>query len=137
MDGISVDMTNLLAAPVPPIDLTSAAYVDPDLLEEILPELVDEAIQYFNDLIADLFPNGQLHLMRKEGANARLASFISRTVASDLPYIEDTKYIDKYRQGVYPALQSPYWAALMAVPSFFKREQRDFLDLWRDKVVNP
>ncbi|MDZ4249528.1 MAG: hypothetical protein U0990_05500 [Candidatus Nanopelagicales bacterium] len=118
----------------------SQAYLDLDADEMIkmLEQLVGWGKSYMHDITESMFPDGRLPLTRDtKGATAELESFLERTYPQDYGYLEDLDYIDKYRKGEYPPLQSPYWLAMMAVPEFFKREQRRFRDLYRDKILKP
>lgn len=113
-----------------------SAYVTPDMMEGVIVELVAEAVDYFNNLLTDFFPNGAQHGLRKQKASDRLRSFLERTLAEDVPYLEDPKYLEKFRTGVYPPLGSPYWVALSAVPIFFNQERKDFIELYRKEIVD-
>lgn len=80
------------------------------------------------------FPDFLLPTMVEPSAERRLAHYVSRTAQEDWPLLQDPDYIDKYHAGLLPALISPLWANLVAIPFIWKKARADFLSLYRDRV---
>ena len=113
-------------------------WVDPDQADEVIRDLGKEIAERFWQTLDDTFPNGNIPTLRIQVGKDALRSFLTRTALSDRPYLlEDPKYLEKYRHGIYPMLVSPYWQGLMAAPPYFEKEQAQFRRLWHQYVEDP
>lgn len=119
----------------PPV-AQSVPYVTPEELEEAIRELVPLAWETLKEAVHDIMPDYQIHgMVPIKGHSAELESFISRTVIDDLPYLIDVSdYVDRYKEGRAPPLQSPYWLGLLSWPEAFEHERKRFKQLWKEEI---
>ena len=118
----------------------AAVYLEPDeenvLLLEIFKEEVARVrgqLRHFAQLMS-VFPKGQVSPLEELPAAQRLVRYLLLTNSADLSFLREPRYIEMWRQGIMPGLQSPYWLNYMSIPDAFVMRQRDFLDLLRDQL---
>jgi len=107
---------------------------DPETEAELLEEYARESAEEFFDVILDAFPGWQVPPMKKLPARDRLARYMQNTVRSDLDYLMDPQYTEKYKRGEVPAVASPFWLNLLSLPVVFKAVASDFRRVARDRV---
>ncbi len=91
--------------------------------------------------IETTFPEFRLPTSQQASRDARLAFYTNGRVDPatgqtyggtdpiDYPFLRDRQYLKKLKDGVYPALRSPFWLDLVNMPPVFTFVQRDFLRL--------
>ena len=102
---------------------------------ELLEIVAKEAAQEVDDFVTWLLDNGIPTNMNMPPAE-RLALYTRLTDPRDFPYIMDPNYLDLFEQKRVPALVSPRWLNVMAVPEFFRAMATDFRNVYRTQVLD-
>ena len=113
-----------------PITFTLSADTENEIMEAQAERLAGEVM----DDILNAFPDFRLPTSQAVDGPARLAKYTEETSEADFPMIMDKDYLDKYRQGIYPQPESPFWNDLIGVPVAFRYAQADFSRLYNRMV---
>lgn len=103
--------------------------------EEILKEVVEARVDRFEEMLKQMAADGPPLPGKKQEPAARLAAYMRGTLPEEIDMVLDADYELKASLGIYPPLQSPFWALLIQLPKFqsgwspFSHHQKEFRNL--------
>ena len=104
---------------------------------EIIEQVVKERLKMIKPGLEMAYPDGMFPGQKKLPGKQRLIRYLMVTDPADLPYLEDSKYFDKYRAGVLPPLRSNYWKNVLALGrEAFNELISDFSRQYRRAIEN-
>ena len=134
--GIAIPGVPVAPAPPPINPMDEDIWLDAESANEVLMELADEVADDLMQQLDDAFPAAMIPTSITLPPRERLARYLANTNPADLHLIADTEYVEKYRLGIYPPPESPFWAGLLLIPEEFKDTQRDFRVLWQRYIAS-
>lgn len=108
--------------------------LSPDLDNEIMNRVADEIADGLYPDIDRAFPGARVVTFDLPPKPERLGIYTEKTSVNDFPMLKDPDYLKKYKQGLYPQPESPFWNTLLSLPDDFDDVLKDFQSVYKELV---